>query len=70
MKDAPDQQKVGISNGHGITQVEIHIVSTYQAIGAPPPPVAISEIELFSREVAPRLSDLEVQPSSEALVRK
>lgn len=50
LKDAPDQQKVGISNGHGITQVEIHIVSTYQAIGAPPPPVAISEIELFSEK--------------------
>jgi len=50
LKDAPDQQKVGISNGHGITQVEIHIVSTYQAFGAPPPPVAISEIELFSEK--------------------
>jgi len=47
LKDSPDQQKVGISNGHNVTQVEIHIVSTYPAIGNPPPPVAISEIELF-----------------------
>jgi hypothetical protein len=47
LKDAPDQQKVGISDGHGITQVEIHIVSVYEAIGDPPPAVAISEIELF-----------------------
>jgi len=47
LKDAPDQQKVGISNGHGITQVEIHVASIYPAIGDPPPPVAISEIELF-----------------------
>ena len=47
LKDSPDQQNVSISNGHGITQVEIHIVSMYPAIGNPPPPVAISEIELF-----------------------
>jgi hypothetical protein len=47
LKDAPDQQKVGISNGHGITQVEVHIASIYSALGDPPPPVAISEIELF-----------------------
>jgi hypothetical protein len=47
LKDSPDQQKASISNGHNITQVEIHIVSTYPAIGTPPPPVAISEIELF-----------------------
>jgi hypothetical protein len=47
LKDSPDPQKASISNGHNITQVEIHIVSTYPAIGTPPPPVAISEIELF-----------------------
>jgi len=50
LKDAPDQQKVGISNGHGITQVEIHIASIYPAIGDPPPPAAISEIELFAEK--------------------
>jgi hypothetical protein len=50
LKDAPDQQKVGISNGHGIKRVDIHIVSIYQAIGNPPPPVAISEIELFQQK--------------------
>jgi hypothetical protein len=50
LKDAPDQQKVSISNGHGIKRVDIHIVSTYQALGNPPPPVAISEIELFQQK--------------------
>jgi len=50
VKDEPDQQKVTIQNGHGVTSMEIHIVSTYQAIGNPPPPVAISEIELFRQK--------------------
>jgi hypothetical protein len=50
LKDAPDQQKVSISNGHGVTSVQIFIVSTYAAIGDPAPPVAISEIEFFTEK--------------------
>jgi hypothetical protein len=50
LKDSPDQQKVSISNGHGVTSVQIFVVSTYQAIGDPAPPVAISEIEFFKEK--------------------
>jgi hypothetical protein len=46
LKDQPDPQKVTIHNGHGITSVEIHIQSTYAAIGNPD--MAITEIELFT----------------------
>jgi hypothetical protein len=46
LKDQPDGQKVTIHNGQGITSVEIHVASTYPAIGNPD--VAITEIELFT----------------------
>ena len=48
LKDSPEQQKVDIHNGHGITQVEIHVTGTYQAIGNPD--VALTEIELFKEK--------------------
>ena len=48
LKDSPEQQKVDIHNGHGVTQVEIHVVGTYEAIGNPD--VALTEIELFKEK--------------------
>jgi hypothetical protein len=50
LMDVPQPQNVSVSNGHGITRVEIYIVSIFPAIGNPTPPVAISEIEFFHQK--------------------
>jgi hypothetical protein len=48
LKDAPDPQKVTLHNGKGVTSVQIHIPTTYDALNNPN--VAISEIELFTEK--------------------
>jgi type II secretory pathway pseudopilin PulG len=49
LKDTGDKQEVSLGKGHGITRMEIHIISLYKATKASSV-VAISEIELFSKE--------------------
>lgn len=48
LKDSQDPQEVSIGNGHGITNMEIHITSLYKSTKSND--VAITEIELFRKE--------------------
>jgi hypothetical protein len=48
LKDTPETQEVGISNGSGVTRVEIHVDQRYEALQGDG--LAITEIELFTKE--------------------
>ena len=45
LKDQPDPQEVPIRDGHGVTSVEVHVMSMYQSLHGSD--LAISEIELY-----------------------
>lgn len=47
LQDTPDEQKVDLDGGTGVTSVEIHVVSVYRSVRNPG--MALTEIELFDR---------------------